>query len=48
MKGCCPLKVRMPNNREQAFQRAQWQEKKMLHDKKYCEDYTKFKVMQVR
>ena len=34
--------VQMPNNREQAVKRAQWQKKKMLRDEKYREDYVTF------
>lgn len=34
--------VYMPNNKEQAVKRANWQKKKMLRDAKYCADYTTF------
>ena len=34
--------ITMPNNKEQAIKRANWQKKKMLRDAKYHTDYTKF------
>lgn len=34
--------VIMPNNKEQATKRANWQKKKMLKDSKYCSDYVTF------
>ena len=32
----------MPNNKEQAIKRANWQKKKMLRDSQYCSDYVAF------
>ena len=34
--------IKMPNNREQAVKRANWQKKKMLHNQRYHRDYTTF------
>ena len=34
--------VKLPNNRPQAFSRAEWQRKKMLKNEKYHEDYVEF------
>ena len=34
--------VIMPNNKEQAIKRANWQKKKMLRDSKYCSYYVAF------
>ena len=34
--------INLPNNRQQAIQRANWQKKKLLRNEKYCRDYVNF------